>query len=329
MDTTVPVKKKAARAVAEWLGSKGEGTRKEYQRDIDRYVEYCVGRGVNPLKAKPDNVRGFLDVLRVEYRLKARTRLRAYKALSSFYSYAADWDFLKKGRPNPMRYVDPPKIDDDEPRLGMTMEEAVAFLREAFFTSTRLYALVTTLLLLGLRISELLTADIEDIGIVHGQRVLWVQRKGKQSKTAMPLPDMAFAALVVYIGDRRSGPIFITRTGRRLNRHGAYDTITRLARRAGVPHVHPHLIRATTTTLLLGLGQALERVQVVMGHSDPKTTIAYNKVLERLLYSPIHVLEIALKGRVDESPLPALSRDFNAAVHRDPGELRLLLDTAA
>ncbi|MFI2616643.1 tyrosine-type recombinase/integrase [Streptomyces sp. NPDC018584] len=282
--------KKAQRAVEQWLLTKTDRTREEYERDISRYVRHCVGLGVNPLKAKPDVAATFLNTLRDEYGLKPRTRLRAYNVGSAFYNYAVRWEYARR---NPFHDVEKPRITP-EPELGMSMEEAVRFLKEAFYTSPRLYALVVTLLLLGLRISELLNADIEDIGSVQGQRVLWVLRKGRDEKIAIPLPEFAFAALVLYIGERRTGPIFITRSGKRLSRQGAHDTIVRLARRSGVPGIHPHLIRATTTGLLLELEQALHKVQELLDHRDPRTTIGYNKARKRLANSPVFALERAL-----------------------------------
>ncbi|WP_409238381.1 tyrosine-type recombinase/integrase [Streptomyces sp. PA5.6] len=282
--------KKAQRVIEQWLGTKTDRTREEYERDISRYVQHCVAQGVNPLKAKPDVVASFLTALRDEYGLKPRTRLRAYNVGSAFYSYARRWDYVRR---NPFADVEKPKISPS-PELGMTMEETTRFLKEAFYTSSRLYALVVTLLLLGLRISELLGANIEDIGTVQGQRVLWVLRKGRDEKTDLPLPDIALAALAHYIGERRTGPIFITGSGKRLSRQGAHDTIVRLARRSGVPGIHPHLIRATTTVLLLELEQALHKVQELLDHRDPRTTIDYNKSRRRLADSPVFALERAL-----------------------------------
>ncbi|MEU7147011.1 tyrosine-type recombinase/integrase [Streptomyces sp. NPDC045456] len=334
MDGTVPIKikklKKAQRAIAEWLGSKKEGTRREYERDITRYAQHCIEVGVNPLKAKPNTVRGFLDRLKDEYQLAASTRLRAYKVLSSFYGYAVDL-YRKECPRNPMRHVDPPKIDEDDTTLGLTMAEAIVLLRAAYVHSMRLYALTTVLLLTGLRISELLGADIEDLDVVEGQRVLWVMRKGREKKKAMPLPEFAYVALMAYLGDRRSGPLFITLTGRRLCRDGAHDTITRLARRARLPHVFPHLIRATTTSLLLELKQAIERVQAVLGHDSPKTTVTYNKIRQNILHSPLFVLEAAVKEGMNAAagPRAVVPVAATSAQHHDQGELLMLLDTAA
>lgn len=282
--------KKAQRVVDGWLLTKSDRTRVEYERDITRYMSHCAEVGVNPLRAEPDTAAAFLSALRDESGLGASARLRAYKVGSAFYNYARRWGYAKR---NPFQDVDKPSAVN-EPKLGMSMDEVVRFLKEAFYTSERLYALTCTLFVLGLRISELLGADIEDIGTENGQRVLWVLRKGRDEKIAMALPDFVAAALAVYIGDRRSGPIFITRTGRRLTPHGAHDSVVRLAARAGLHHISPHLIRASTTVVLLELLQGLEKVQEHLDHRSPETTVGYNKKRKRLADSPGFVLERAL-----------------------------------
>ncbi|GHB52157.1 tyrosine recombinase XerC [Streptomyces xanthochromogenes] len=284
---------RAERAVDEWLATKNGRTRSEYTRDISRYVTYCVDRSVDPLKARPDTAAGWLASLEADYHLSSATRLRALRVVSGFYSYAIRWDYAKK---NPFWDVSKPK-PANQTALGMSMDESQSLVREAFWTSERLHALVVTLLLLGVRVSELLNADIEDIQSEGGQRVLRILPKGRDEKVLVPLPDMAFAAIMAYVGDRTSGPIFITRTGRRLSRTGAYDTIVRLGVRAGIQRLFPHLIRATTTGLLLALGVKLERVQEVMRHKDPKTTIGYDRQLQHLRNSPVFILEKALNAQ--------------------------------
>ncbi|MFE9412308.1 tyrosine-type recombinase/integrase [Streptomyces sp. NPDC006704] len=290
MSRTATVFKRAGRAVDEWLATKNGRTRSEYTRDISRYVKYCAERRVDPLKARPDTAAGWLESLESDYHLGSATRLRALRVVSGFYAYAIRWDYAKK---NPFWDVTKPK-PATQTALGMSMDESQCLLREAFWTSERLHALVVTLLLLGLRVSELLEADIEDIQSEGGQRVLRILPKGKDEKVSVPLPDTAFAALMGYIGERTTGPIFLTRTGRRLSRTGAYDTIVRLGARAGIKRLFPHLFRATTTGLLLMLGVKLERVQEVLRHKDPKTTIGYDRQLQRLRDSPVFVLEKAL-----------------------------------
>jgi site-specific recombinase XerD len=84
--------------------------------------------------------------------------------------------------------------------------------------------------------------------------------------------------LDLYLGERTSGPIFITADGRRMDRSAADRIIKRLARRAGiVKRISPHSLRHTFITLALDAGVALRDVQEAASHADPRTTMRYDR----------------------------------------------------
>jgi integrase/recombinase XerD len=95
----------------------------------------------------------------------------------------------------------------------------------------------------GLRVSEALGADIEALGLERGHRTLTIARKGGKIVT-IPLAPRTARAIDLAIGERPDGPIFLDRTGRRLDRHAAWRMVRRLARRAGITKpVGPHTLR--------------------------------------------------------------------------------------
>ena len=79
------------------------------------------------------------------------------------------------------------------------------------------HALVSLLALNGLRVSEAIGADIEVLGLERGHRTLTILRKGGKTVT-IPLAPRTARAVDLAIGERDSGPIFITADGRR---HGS------------------------------------------------------------------------------------------------------------
>ncbi len=81
-------------------------------------------------------------------------------------------------------------------------------------------ALITLLLNNGLRISEALACDIEHLGYDRGDRILRLHRKGGKVPRA-PLAPPTAHAVDAYIARRTSGPIFVTASGRRMDRHAA------------------------------------------------------------------------------------------------------------
>jgi integrase/recombinase XerD len=71
---------------------------------------------------------------------------------------------------------------------------------------------VTLLAHNGLRIGEALAANVEDLGTERGHRTLRITRKGSRRATVVLAPVTA-RALDDYLGDRDSGPLFITAAG--------------------------------------------------------------------------------------------------------------------
>ena len=94
--------------------------------------------------------------------------------------------------------------------------------------STRSQALVLLLGLNGLRISEALGADVTDLGTERGHQVMYVIRKGGRRAT-VPLAPRTAEAVQAYVGDRTTGPLFVTATRNRWHRSEAWRTIRRLA----------------------------------------------------------------------------------------------------
>lgn len=75
--------------------------------------------------------------------------------------------------------------------------------------------------------------------------------------------------------------MFTTLSGKRWDRNGAHDTITRIGRHAHIT-LYPHLVRHTAASLTLDAGAPLDRVQDPLGHADPRTTMRYAKARQRL-----------------------------------------------
>ena len=146
--------------------------------------------------------------------------------------------------------------------------------------------------LLGLRIFEATGANIEALEEVHGHRVLRVLGKG--DKVALvPLPPAVARAIERAVDDRTGGPILRrSRTGSRMDRHCATRRLRTLAKVAGVStgRMHPHMLRHTFVTTMLDAGVDLRDVQIAARHSDPRTTMRYDRARKNLDRHPNYVL---------------------------------------
>jgi integrase len=84
----------------------------------------------------------------------------------------------------------------------------------------REHALISLLALNGLRVSEAMGVDIEDLGLERGHRTLTILRKGGKVVT-IPMAPRTARAIDLAVAERCQGPIFVRSSDRRIDRHAA------------------------------------------------------------------------------------------------------------
>ncbi len=275
-------------AAAFLLGYSGQ-TRDAYRRDLASWFGFCAGVHTDPLAASRAHVDAYArQQAEVEGRSLA-TVARHLSTLSSFYRYAVAEEAVTR---NPVANVKRPKVGADTVSTGLDRDELSALVVAAEADSPRSHALVLLLGLNGLRISEALGADVRDLGTERRHRVLCVRRKGGRRAT-VPLAPRTAEAVDRYVGERTTGPLFVTASGRRWDRSEAWRTLRRLAREA-VPEkagsLHPHDLRHAFVTLSLDAGASLRDVQDAAGHADPRTTRRYDRARHNLDRHPTYAL---------------------------------------
>jgi site-specific recombinase XerD len=185
-----------------------------------------------------------------------------------------------------------PKVGTDTVSTGLDKDELAALVGAARADSPRSHALVLLLGLNGLRVSEVLGADVADLGTERGHRVLSIKRKGGKRST-VPLAPRTAEVVDTYVAGRETGPLFATATGNRWHRSEAWRTLRRLAHDA-VPakatSLHPHDLRHAFVTLSLDAGASLRDVQDPAGHADPRTTRRYDRARHNLDKHPTYAL---------------------------------------
>ena len=175
-----------------------------------------------------------------------------------------------------------PKQDYESRTLGLDRNELGAFLVAAGLSSNRDHALASLLALNGLRISEALGADVEDLNVERGHRTLRIVRKGGKQVT-IPLAPRTARAIDLAIGEREYGPILLGAHGQRLDRYAATRTVKRLAKAAGIDkRISPHSLRHSFITAALDAGVPLRDVQDAASHADPRTTMRYDRARHSL-----------------------------------------------
>jgi integrase/recombinase XerD len=260
-------------ALAGFLAGYQGSTRDAYALDLRQFVVWCT-----------NHARRLFEVHRVDIEcfgreLEARGRARATIArrlctIQGFYRYAEEEGLIAH---SPAIHVRRPRLDYESHATGLDRNELGALLVAAGLSSARDHALVSLLALNGLRVSEALSADIDALGLERGHRTLTMTRKGGKIVT-MPLAPRVARVLDLAIGERLDGPIFIDCDGERLDRHAAGRIVRRVARQAKITkRVGPHTLRHAFITAALDAGVPLRDVQEAASHTDPRTTMRYDR----------------------------------------------------
>jgi len=150
-------------------------------------------------------------------------------------------------------------------------------------------ALAVLLGLNGLRVSEACATNVEDLGFERGHRTLKILGKGNKPAT-IPIVPRTARTVDLAIGERHDGPILCRRDRQRLDRRTAHRWVRSIGKRAGLGHVHPHMLRAAFIMAALDAGVPLRDVQIAARHADPRTTMRYDRARKNLDRHPNYIL---------------------------------------
>lgn len=258
-----------------------------YASDLEQFASYLAGRGLSldaPEAIARDAVRGFVAELH-----RARTAKvsmgRKLSTLRGFFKYLQQ---KKRIATDPTAGVKNPKVERRQPR-ALNADEAVALVSPAAtvadgsIEACRDLALAELLYGSGLRVSEALGLDLDDVDLSQG--IARVLGKGGKERLA-PLSDASRERLRDY--QRRRGELapaltekalFLGSRGARLGRRQAARIIEALGKEAGLArHAHPHMLRHSFATHLLESGADLRSVQELLGHARLTTTTRYTNL---------------------------------------------------
>ncbi len=256
-------------------------TLRAYEADLEQFLAFMSENGVKKFsRVNHLLVRKFLASLRGREYSKT-TISRKLSALRSFFKYLNREGFLAA---NPMAAVRTPKTGRPLPRF-LTKKEVTALLRAPDVSEDhgkRDLAIIELLYSMGLRVSELVGLNVDDVDFVS--EVARVAGKGKKERIA-PLGSFAVRALDEYIRTRgitkskapfRGEPLFLNRFDTRLSARSVARIVDKHVNRAGLRGgVSPHSLRHSFATHMLDAGADLRAVQELLGHASITSTQVY------------------------------------------------------
>lgn len=215
----------------------------------------------------------------------ASTVARKTAAIKSFCHYLANSGQLREdpsaslAAPRVNRYV-PRAISEQE--VDRLLDEPRAAAKTRRPEALRDLAMIETLYSSGMRVSELVALEVDDIDFLAHQ-VACPGKAGRRRQ--VPLRDQAIEALDDYLKNGRQSiahteetALFVNHRGSRLTRQGFWLILKAYAEDAGIENITPHTLRHSFATHALRDGAELRDVQQLLGHVSISTTQVYRLV---------------------------------------------------
>jgi site-specific recombinase XerD len=212
---------------------------------------------------------------------------RRISILATFYKYCVGEEEAER---DPTINVKRPVLPRESTRTWLTRRELADLVSTAEKRGGYPYALILLLAFNGLRINEVVQADIEDMGREKHHITLKIMGKGYQP-SIIALPQRTVLALEQAHDGRTYGPLLLNRAGTRMQRDAAGRIINRLTVQAGIPkRISPHSLRHSAVTSLLESGQDIRAAQDFARHADVRSTTIYDRRRRRLDAAGSYVL---------------------------------------
>lgn len=241
-----------------------------YSISLKQFMSYCQK---NYDEVKATEVRSWLESME-EKGLKPRSIHLKLSAVKSFYHYCMEENKIIK---NPTFTVQTPKIDDSLPYY--LTKRQLTLLQELTRPDLRARAIVETLYTTGVRISELLQIQLDDIK--WETRQIWI-RKGKGNKERFVLFTHECAVrLRAYLDARQveSAFLFCGQQGKALSRVTVEQHFQKYEEKLGFKIV-PHTMRHTFAAHLAEKKMPQSYLQDLLGHDNINSTRIYTRLME-------------------------------------------------
>ena len=238
-------------------------------KQVDHYVRVLTGRGKS-----------------------AATVTRSLASLKSSYNYLVQRGLMDQ---NPAKGVAPAKVERKLPQI-LTGKEVELFLEQPQCTDLKGYrdrAMLELLYATGIRVSELIGMNVEDVNLAAG----FIRCSSRGKERIIPLYSAAVKALSDYIRDvrphmvltPREPALFVNMSGERMSRQGFWKIIKYYQEKAQIKKdITPHTLRHSFAAHLLENGADLRSIQEMLGHADISSTQIYSHMVKQKLQDVYH-----------------------------------------
>ena len=253
-------------------------TLQSYKRDITQYESYINEENLQYQKVNKEDIKKYLDNLK-NIGKKTSTISRNLASIRSFYQYLLR---VKKIKEDPTEGIQTPKVEKRVPSV-LTSQEVELLLEQpksVDLKGIRDKAMLEFAYATGMRVTEIITLDIDDVNLKEG----YVNCKHTNKQRNIPLGAISIKAIKEYIEKARpyliksedEKSLFVNINGKRLTRQGFWKIVKFYKEQAHIEKdITPHVLRHSFATHLLQNGADLKAIQVMLGHSDISSTQVY------------------------------------------------------
>lgn len=264
-----------------------KNTLNSYARDLNQFQTWLMANGITDLKkVKKETVNEYLQYMSGKGKSPA-TVTRSTASIRSFYNY-----MLREGRvkTNPAKAVTSQKVERKYPKI-LTNREVELFLEQPKCVDEkgfRDHAMLELLYATGIRVSELIGLNVEDVNLTVG----FIRCTTHGKERIIPLYTAAVKALREYmekirpriIVDENQQALFVNMSGERMSRQGFWKIIKYYQEKAEInKDITPHTLRHSFAVHLLENGADLRSIQEMLGHADISSTQIYTHVIQKQL----------------------------------------------
>lgn len=261
-----------------------------YRNDLNQFRAFLqsegLGDGLGDLSQ--EQIVHYVEHLRNGQKYKDATVARKVAAVKSFYGFLAAEGLIDN---DPTEQLKSPQVGKTLPR-ALTVAEVDELLEQPARRNTpearRDKAMLELLYATGLRVTELISLDVNDIALESDPVTVRCIGKGERERI-LPLHQRPVDELRQYIfhvrpklvRNRRETALFVNRRGERLTRQGFWLILKNYAREAKLDKaITPHTLRHTYATHMLSGGMPLRNVQDALGHASISTTQIYTHLTD-------------------------------------------------
>ena len=254
--------------INEGLRGKSKTTVRTYYHALQQFQDWLAGVDASLDSFGRVDVQQYIDYL-ASKKKSASTINKVYSAIKKFAKWA--------NRPETVEDISVVKAPDMKKQApeGLSKIERNRLLRELDRAGNRRnFAVGAILLMGGLRVSELVSLDKDDIEISERKGCMRVVGKGKKERV-IPLNAEARRAITKYLEERSDShpALFISNRGERLSVRSVQFLL-------GKQGYHPHQLRHTFITGLVRAHEDISVIQSLSGHSSADMILRYSQPSE-------------------------------------------------